>query len=178
MIPTDTTYPFMKRPLYLTLLAGLMMALLGVAGCNSSTKKKDHVVTVARFLMEANQGDAYASVTLPVSGVQISVNNKPVITEFDVTGVQLAQSDMGKFLVFSLTGDATRDIYRVSTSNQGRRLVLFINGQPVGARLIDRPFNTGTVAIFAAVPDETLPDLVKNINDTSADIQKQVAKNN
>jgi ABC-type phosphate transport system substrate-binding protein len=167
----------MKRPLYLFFLTGLIFALTGLAGCNTSTKKKDYVPTVARFLMESDQADAFASITLPVSGVQIAVNNKPVITEFDITGVQLAQSDLGKFLVFSLTGDATRDIYRVSTTNQGRRLVLFINGQPVGARLIDRPFNSGTVAVFIAVPEETLPDLVKNLNATSADIQKQIAKN-
>jgi hypothetical protein len=167
----------MKRPFYLFILTGLMFALLGVAGCNTSTKKKDYIPTVARFLMESDQADAFTSITLPISGVRIAVNNKPVVTEFDITGVQLAQSDLGKFLVFSLTRDATRDIYRVSTTNQGRRLVLYINGEPVGARLIDRPFDTGTIAIFIAVPEETLPDLIKNLNATSADIQEQIAKN-
>lgn len=167
----------MKRPLPLILFAGVLAGFFVFTGCNTSTKK-DYLPTVARFFMEAKQGDAFASVTLPVSEVQISVNSKPVITEFDITGVQLAQSDLGKFLVFSLTGDANRDIYRVSTTNQGRRLVLFINGDPVGARVIDRPFDTGTVAVFVAVPEELLPDLVKNMNATSDDIQKKIAKNN
>lgn len=154
----------------------LLSALLAIAGCNSSTKKKDFESTVARFLIEANEGDAFASVTLPVSGVQIAVNNKPVVTEFDFVGVELAQSDLGKFLVFHLTGDAARDIYRVTGNNQGRRLVLFINGKPVGARMIDRAFNTGSIAVFAAIPEELLPELAKNLNATSEDIQKEIAK--
>ena len=117
-------------------------------------------MTVARFLIEASEGDTFASVTLPVSGVQIAVNNKPAVTEFDFTGVQLAHADLGDFLVFSLTGDAARDVYRLTGNNQGKRLVLFINGKPVGARMIDRAFNTGAIAIFVAIPDDLLPDLV------------------
>lgn len=165
----------MKRFPLPALLTGVALSLLALAGCNSSTKK-NYTPAVARFLVEANQNEAFASVTLPVSGVQISVNNKPVITEFDITGVELAQSDLGKFLVFTLTPDANRDVYRMSTTNQGKRLVLFINGAAVGARLIDRPFNTGTVAVYAALPEEKLPEYVKNLNDTSADIQKKLAQ--
>jgi hypothetical protein len=90
--------------------------------------------------------------------------------------VQLAQSDMGKFLVFNLTSDATRDVYRVTGTNQGKRLVLFINDKPVGARVIDRAFNTGAVSVFAAIPEELLPELAKNLNATSIDIQKQLEK--
>lgn len=165
----------MKHPLLLSLFLALITALFAVSGCNTSTKK-DFDVTVARFFMEASEGDAFASVTLPVSGVKIAINNRPVITEYDFTGVQLAESDLGKFLIFSLTGDATRDIYRTTVSNQGKRLVLFINGKPVGARLIDQPFNTGAIAVFAAIPDELLPKLVKNLHETSVDIQKQIEK--
>jgi hypothetical protein len=64
----------------------------------------------------------------------------------------------------------------VTGSNQGRRLVLFINGQPVGARVIDGAFNTGSIAVYPELPDEVLPKLVKNLNGTSADLQKKIAK--
>ena len=166
----------MKHPLRSSLLLTVLAAVLAVAGCNSTTKKKNFDTTVARFLIEASEGDTFASVTLPVSGVQITVNNRPAVTEMDFTGVQLAHADLGDFLVFALTTDAARDVYRLTGSNQGKRLVLFINGKPVGARMIDRAFNTGAISIFVAIPDNLLPDLVKNLNATSEDLQKQIEK--
>lgn len=166
----------MKHPQRLFWLFTLLVAVLAAAGCNTSTKKKDYETVIARFLIEAQEGDTFASVTLPVSGVQITVNNRPTVTEFDFVGVQLAQADLGQFLVFLLTNDAARDVFRITASNQGKRLVLFLNGKPVGARLIDGPFGTGTIAVFVAIPDEELPELVKNLNATAADIQKKMEK--
>ncbi|CAM2789775.1 hypothetical protein RAHE111665_01285 [Rariglobus hedericola] len=155
----------------------MLAALLAVAGCNSSTKKmKDEDMVMARFLVEASEGDAFASVTLPVSGVQIVVNNKPVVTEFDYVSVELAKSDLGTFIVFNLTGDASRDVYRFTGNNQGKRLVLFIGGKPVGARMIDRAFNTGSIAVFAAIPEEELPAIVKKMNETAIEIQRRISK--
>ncbi len=164
----------MKHLLRSFLFIGIVAAFSAVVGCNTSTKKKDYDTTVARFYVESTDGDGFASVTLPVSGVQIAINNKPVITEYDFTGVQQAQSDLGKFLVFTLTPDAARDLYRISGTNQGKRLVVFINDKPLGARMIDRAFNTGAIAVFLAIPDDLLPALAKNLNGTSADLQKKL----
>ncbi len=166
----------MKHPVRFLSVIFSLTALLAVVGCNTSSKKKDYDTMIARFLIEANERESFATVTLPVSGVQIAVNNKPIVTEFDYTGVSLAQSDLGKFLVFNLTADAARDLYRITGSNQGKRLVLFINEKPVGARMIDGAFNTGSLAVFAALPDETLPELVKNLDGTSVEMQKKIAK--
>lgn len=154
----------------------VLAALVAAVGCNSSTKKKNYPVTVARFFLEADENSAFASATLPISAVKIAINNKPVLTEFDFTSMQIGESDLGKFLVFNLTPDAARDIYRVTGSNQGKRLVLFINDSPVGARMIDRAFNAGSIGVFVALPEELLPELVKNLNLTSVDIQKELEK--
>ena len=166
----------MKHPVRFLSVIFSLTALLAVIGCNTSSKKKDYDTMVARFLIEANEREAFATVTLPVSGVQIAVNSKPIVTEFDYTGVSLAQSDLGKFLVFNLTADAARDVYRFTGSNQGKRLVLFINDKPVGARMIDGAFNTGSIAVFAALPEEMLPELVKNLDGTSVEMQKKIDK--
>ena len=166
----------MKNAVRLLSVVISVATLIAAVGCNTFSKKKDYDTMVARFLIEANEREAFATVTLPISGVQIAVNAKPVITEFDYTGVSLAQSDLGKFLVFSLTTDAARDLYRFTGNNQGKRLVLFINDKPVGARVIDGAFNTGSIAVFAALPEEMLPELVKNLDGTSVDLQKKIAK--
>ena len=165
-------HSLLRLPLF---VLGLVTAF-SLAGCNSVSSKKDYPVNTARFFMEASDGDAYASAVLPISGVKLSVNSKPVVTEFDIVHVDLANSDMGQFLVFQLTPDAARDLYRITGDHQGRRLMLAINGRALGARLIERPFDSGSIAIFAEVPADLLPEMVKNLNLTSADIQKEIAK--
>lgn len=151
-------------------------AVLVFSGCNSKSKKKNFDVMVARFLLEADEGEGYPTVSLPISESKISVNTKPVITEYDFTAVQLAQSDMGKFLVFYLTQEAGRDLYRVTGNNQGKRLVLFINDRPMGARRIERPINTGAITVFAELSEDLLPELVKNLDGTSKDLQEKIEK--
>jgi hypothetical protein len=83
---------------------------------------------------------------------------------------------MGKYLVFQLTPSASRDLYRFTGDNQGKRVIAAINGVALGARQIDRPFDGGYIAIFVEMPDDQLPALIKNLNATCADIQKEIAK--
>jgi hypothetical protein len=166
----------MKHPRLLPGLAlSAIMALVFTAGCESGSTK-NYPVTIANFLIEARPTEAGAPVTLPQSGLPLTVLNRPQFTEYDITKVQIAKSDLGSFLVFNLTPQASRDLYRFTVSNRGLRLLLTLNGIPAGARLIDRVFTDGNIMIFAEIPDDELPDLVVNLNKTSADIQKQLEK--
>jgi len=153
-----------------------LVTVFAVAGCNTFSSKRDYTPSVARFYIEATDGDAFAPAVLPISGVQVAVSNKPFITELDIVHVDIVVSDMGRLLVFQLTPAAARDLYRYTGDNQGRRIVVAINGVPLGARQIDGPFNGGAIAMFVEVPEEQLPLLVKNLNGTSAEIQKASAK--
>ncbi len=153
-----------------------LVAVFAVSGCNSFSSTKDYTPTAARFYIEASDGDAFASAVLPVSGARVSVSNKPFITEADIVHVDVEQSDMGRYLVFHLTPSATRDLYRFTGNNQGRRIVVAINGIPLGARQIDAPFNGGYIAMFVEIPEDQLPLLIKNLNGTSTEIQKAAAK--
>ncbi|HTJ78481.1 MAG TPA: hypothetical protein VL357_05750 [Rariglobus sp.] len=167
----------MKKSLFKLSLAVLgLVTFFSITGCNSASKKKNYEPTAARFFMEATDGDAFASAVLPISGVRVAVNAKPIITEFDIVHVDVSRSDLGQFLVFQLTAAASRDLYRKTGENQGKRLVLAINGRPLGTRPIDHPFGAGSIAMFVEVPDDQLPALVKNLNATSEDIQEQIAK--
>lgn len=168
----------MKRSLLRLLCVAFgLAAIFSLSGCLSDDDgPHDYVTTVARFVLEADDSSAFATVKLPMSGTLIAVNPDPVFTEYDIVRVDIGDSNMGKFLAFELTQDAARALYRTTGNNQGKRLVLLINGQPMGARLIERPFASGVIAIFVQVPDSELPDLVKNINATSRDLQKKLAK--
>jgi hypothetical protein len=155
-------------------VVSLLLLTLFLGGCHT-TEKKDYTPTLARFFLE--EADARTvRVTLPQSGVQVAVGPKPVFTEGDVVNVELMQVELGKCLMFQFTPAAARDLYRVSGSNQGRRLVLFLNDIPLGARRMEGPLATGAVFVFVEVPDSALPALVENLKKTSASVQRAVAK--
>ncbi len=144
-------------------------------GC-LSTPKTVEAPAVARFVVEAGDGQPGVVLTLPVSGVSVRVQPKPVISEFDVASVAEAQVELGRCLAFRFTPGAARDLYRLSASHLGSRLVLVINGQPVGARVLDRAIDGGVLFIFAELPDDALPALVQDLNRTTAALQAQAAK--
>ena len=78
--------------------------------------------------------------------------------------------------MFQLTSSASRDLYRLTASHQGRRLALFVDGTALGARRIEAPWVDGTVLVFVEVPDETLPQLVSDLKKSCAALQRELAK--
>src|SRR5687768_13212466 len=121
--------------------------LLAGLGCQSSAAPRDYTAMAARFFLEAANTDG-TPVILPQSGVRLSVNSKPVITEGDIINVELVQVDLGKCLLIQLTPSATRDFYRLSVTHQGRRLVMTIDGETVGARRLDGVITNGVIYVF------------------------------
>lgn len=161
------------NPLWSVLAAGIV-ALLG-SGCHSASAAKDFKPTTARFFLESGSNDG-TPVTLPQSGVSVTVNSKPVIAEGDIGNVELVQVDLGKCLLFQLTPAAVRDFYRLTVTHQGRRLVLVVDGQPLGARRVDGPIENGALFVFVEMPDDALPALVDNLKKTSAALQREGAR--
>ena len=160
-------------------VAALFSCLLGLlllgAGCQTRPDESQYTA-VARFLIEADSAKGALQVVLPMSGVSVRVAPKPVITEFDIRRVVEAEVEMGRCVLFQLSSAASRDLYRLSASNISRRLVVVINGEALGARVIDRPLEGGTLFIFLEVPDENLPQLVEDLNATTMLIQEEVER--
>jgi hypothetical protein len=152
-----------------------MLAALALAACQSSQAPRDYTPTRARFFLESATGDG-TPLVLPQSGVRLTVNTKPVITEGDVINVELVQVDLGQCLLFQLTPSASRDFYRLSVTHQGRRLALIVNDVALGARRIDGPITNGVVYVFAEMPDSELPTLVQNLKKSSAALQRELAR--
>jgi hypothetical protein len=157
------------RPCFLAIVATLLLC-----GCHSNPERTP-VSVVARFLLESDAVRT-AELVLPVSGVAIRVIPKPVISEFDIVNVELAQVELGRCLMFQVTPDAARDLYRLTAANQGRRLVLLLNDVPMGARVIERPLEGGVISIFSELPEAELPGLVARLKHTVAVIRREAAK--
>ena len=153
-----------------------MMAPLAFifSGCQSKVPM-DYSPTHARLFLESTDGRGPTKI-LPKSGVVISIGTKAMITESDIVNAEVTQVDLGRCLMLQLTPAATRDLYRLTGSNQGKRLVLTLNDVPVGARKIDAPFTDGILYIFVEMTDAQLEDLVRDLKRTSFEIQKDIQR--
>ena len=153
----------------------LLVLALGAGGCKSAATRLAERPAVARFFLETTAERA-VNVVLPRSAVRIALSPQPVITEGDIADVALAQVDLGKCLAFRVTPAAVRDLYRLTGANQGRRLVLMINDDPIGARRIDGAIADGVLFVFVELPDDALPKLVADLKSTTLVVQQENAR--
>jgi hypothetical protein len=149
---------------------------LGLAGCQSSARKKDYDPVLVRFFLEATAGEQAAVMRMPLTGVELRVRPKAVFVETDIVNAEVVRVDMGLCLLIQVTPAAARDLFRLTGTNQGRRLVMGANEVPLGSRLIDGPFIDGNILTFIEMPDDDLPALVASIKRTSEDLQREVAR--
>jgi len=167
--------PLRAAPLSLLAFALLIFAALG-SGCSSWTKPPPQPGAYAWFLLEADASQEGFPLVLPVSGVTIRVAPKPVISEFDIVEAAVVEVDLGHCLALRLTGEAARDLYRMSVSKMGKRLVLLVNGRALGARGLDGAIEGGVLFVFVELPDAELHELVREINHFAASIRAAKAK--
>lgn len=160
---------------WVSLVVFVATLVLG-AGCRSlGTSGPAAPVVPIRFHLESLDGKGPV-VQLPRSEVKISINAQPVFTEADVVDADLARVELGDCLRFQLSGAGARDLYRLTASHQGRRLVVFLHDAPLGARRIEGPFADGAILIFVEVDDAALPTLVETVKKSSVALQKQMAR--
>lgn len=161
------------RPTALPLFLALA-AISIFAGCK---KDKDlENLSVPRLMIES-RGVNYGAMsgntlTLPVSGTMISIQEEALVHEFDILNVEMVKVDMGVALLVQVGGQGARNLYRGSVSNMGGRIVLTVNGNPIGARRIDGAIQDGNFYTFVEVDDEELDQLVLDIKETLVEIQK------
>ncbi len=147
-----------------------LLGVLFLSGCQSSPKPATYEPLIVRFFLETRLGEAGVPLHLPISGVGVTVAAKPILVEYDILNAEVARVELGNCLLLQFTPAAARDLYRLSVASMGRRLVLTLNDEPVGARRIEQAIGDGTILVFVERPDAELPGLVGRIKRTSADI--------
>lgn len=165
-----TPGPVWRRSLAAALL-GLMC--LGLAACGS---RRAEPPLAARFYLEAAATEVSTPVVLPRSDVRIKVAPKPVLSEYDVVGVELAEVDLGRCLAFEFTPAAAEALFRLSRAHAGRRLVLLIEGEPVGARVLDESVEAGRLLMFVERSEAELPRLVARLKRSATGLAPGVAR--
>ncbi|MDQ8179692.1 hypothetical protein [Pelagicoccus sp. SDUM812005] len=154
----------------------LLSAVLALLGCQS-TGMDGVDFTRARFFLESGSNAGFsAALTLPVSRIQIPVEGQAIVSEYDYLSVDVVDVDLGRCLAFTLKPAAAREFYQISVGNQGKRLVLVINGEPLGVRKITGPIADGRIYVFLEVKDDRLMELARKLKDTNFEIQKKLKR--
>lgn len=166
---------FLQKRLFSFLL--IVACTLTVTGCRS--KDKDFSPHVTRLYLEESSHlppSHIAEMILPVSGSHITVRSKPIYGEWDIAQAGHFETEFGPAIILLFRSEAATDFYRTTISNQGRRLVVTINGLPLGAHYIDRPIEDGRISFFLEIPDEEVPEVARAIQKTSEQIRKESNK--
>jgi hypothetical protein len=150
--------------------AGLVLGLAAALGGCGSPPPLASPPAVVRFYLETGGGEDGVTVQLPRSDTAITIGPKPVFVETDIANAEVAQVELGRCLLVQLKPAAARDLYRLSVAAPGRRLVLSLDEQFLGARRIDQIMTDGVVLVFLEIPDDRLPGLVGRLKRSSAQI--------
>ncbi len=159
----------MRVSIFLTSVC-LAIVLALASGCQTRRADRDFVPHLARVFVEVSDHmppSQSVETVLPMSRTRIAVRGRPILLEEDVLQAGQIQTDLGPALVLVLTPQAGRDLMRASSSHLGRRMVLTINGVPIGARHVDRIMDEGVISFYVEIDDDEVPQLVENIQKTS-----------
>lgn len=139
--------------------------------------KTPEALMVPRLMLEPRGVNAAVqtvnTVTLPVSGTQIPLGKEPLISEFDIVNVEMVKVDMGIALLIQTSELGARALYRGTVTNMGGRIVLLVNGNPIGARRIDGAIQDGNFFTFVEVDGEELGQLVLDLKESIAYLQER-----
>jgi hypothetical protein len=105
--------------------------------------------------------DQARTVLLPPSGEPIQVRFLPEVTEQNLINVE--QRPTGTLLFFDHEGQV--NLSAVTAENQGRILVVFLNGYIIYAPVIDEQITDGQLLLPHALP----PEIVKILQQMAAD---------
>lgn len=141
----------------------VIMAALFLQACEEPPK---HIMRVRVTSGNQQYANRTQPVTLPISGMTMNVYTQPVVLEGDIVNVELARVQMGLGLLIQLSEIGARQLYRVTGSSQGEKLVLFINDQPVGVRVIDAPMQDGQFFTFVEMRDQALIELFPELKES------------
>ena len=150
----------------------LALSLLLLFSACRKEKVEDEDLRVPRLMLEArgvNYGALTADVvTLPVSGTKVSLRKEPLVNEFEITNVELVKVELGLALLVQTSELGARALYRGTVTGMGGRIVLTVNGNPIGARRVEAPIQDGNFYTFVELDDEELGQLVLDMKETIA----------
>ncbi len=118
----------------------------------SSDKKRPHT---AEFYLEKEYPTA-ESIHYDAAELLQASGNRPVVMDKEIDDVDLVRVDAGICLLFHLSPSSTMRLAHTTANNLGKRLVLVIDGKPVGIRMIDEIIQNGQLFTFTELSSQEM----------------------
>ncbi|MGB0290416.1 MAG: hypothetical protein ACPGH0_02610 [Opitutales bacterium] len=165
----------MKIEMRIKFILVLVLPLLILCGCRKEVAPEN--LKVPRLYLEGRTMN-YGAITparmvMPKSGTLIEVMKEPLVNEFEIVNAEMVKVELGMALSLQLSDRAARNLYRASVVNTGNRVVVTINGNPVGFRRLDGAIIDGNFYSFVEMNDTALGELVIDLKESLAYLQIQ-----
>ena len=162
------------KPLFT--IPALALLLLVLPACKKDKPTIENL-KVPRLMLES-RGVSYGGMTggeveLPLSRTRIPLEKEPLVNEFEISNVELVKVEMGLALLIQATETGARALYRGSVTHMGGRIVLTVNGNPIGARRIDGAIADGNFYTFVEVSEDEIGQLVLDLKESIVTLRKR-----
>jgi hypothetical protein len=163
----------------LVVCTGIVLGLTG--GCSHNKIKGN--LKLASFHLETSP-----NIPIPYSeqikmagrGKVVHVESKACLNEYDIVNVELVQAKANGvnvlLFLFEFTPQASRSLYYITATNQGRFLLLKINGVPISLELIRNPISTGLWLTPTQMNRKESEEVVLKLRQTTQKVFKYLKK--
>ena len=149
-----------------TLKPALLMALMAflLAGCALFGKRETTTLRIHEQVSGALPDSRVLAVTLPTSGLNLSVNPYPALSEKDVQTAELFPTAGGDAIMLRLDIHGTIVLDEITTRGRGQYLVAMLDGRPVAAWLIADRIINGQLLLEGDFTDAHAQRVVDELN--------------
>ena len=132
-----------------TAVAAALTGLLALSVCEA----KKHSTFRAHAKTSANDGPVFSTqIRSQLSGKTVTIQKVPVISERDVTGLQVYRASDGSYgALFQLNDHGRLALDSLSIEKRGSFLFVFVNGRPITELQIDRRVSDGKIYIASGL---------------------------
>lgn len=141
----------------------LFALVFALYGCEHTGKPNNYALRLHWEDRPARQARTTREVELPQSHLVYVVDAQPILWEGHFTNAELLQVEEGLCVLLQCNAAGTRELYRQTASNQGGRLILLVNEEPMGARYVESPLGDGNLVLFVELPDSEIPAFVSDL---------------
>jgi preprotein translocase subunit SecD len=133
----------------------------------SSQAKVDTTVRIYEQSDSALPAETVQTAVIPSTGLRLTINPFPTLTERDVQSAEVYNTAGGKavFLRFDPHGVIALD--EMTTRTRGGYLVVMVNNHPVSAWLVDQRILNGQFLVEGDFTDEEAQKIVDDLNKLS-----------
>lgn len=146
----------------------LALATVVLTGCSLFNQVKPVTLRFHEEVSDALPGEHVRTINVPHTGLRISVDPFPQLSEKDVYEAKLEPTPGGQGVRLNFDMHGANKLTELTTRMRGRYLVVFFNDNPIAALLVTERNEDGTLLLEGDLTEEQEAALVKGLNKEAA----------